>query len=80
MDPKDFPAFPIPDFVFPNGMVQPGNNGMTMRDYFAAQALSSFDKLNNPNNYAINYRWTEETIAKACYGIADAMLEARKGG
>ena len=33
------PAFPSPDTVHPNGQVQYGTFGMTLRDWFAGQAL-----------------------------------------
>jgi hypothetical protein len=45
---------------------------MTLRDYFAAQALSGL----------INYYSPEPTehkaIAELCYSLADAMLKARE--
>jgi hypothetical protein len=43
---------------------------MTMRDYFAGQALRGFvaDKLVQPSY---------EQVAEACYGLADAMLLER---
>lgn len=43
--------------------------GMTMRDYFAAEAMKSM-------------AWIPENVdacANACYGVADAMLRARDG-
>lgn len=45
------------------------NNGMTLRDYFAAKAL-----VNNPFKKYVN---NVDMIAEHCYKIADAMLEAR---
>ena len=49
-----------------------GFSGMTMRDYFAGQALAG----------AVTINWSEEsdlsTISKGCYAMADAMLKARK--
>ena len=42
--------------------------GMTMRDWFAGQALSS--------GTVSMYNYSD--IAKAAYKLADAMLEARK--
>ena len=45
--------------------------GMTLRDYFAAAALSS------RGMYGANIR--ENAVAKECYIIADAMLKAREG-
>jgi hypothetical protein len=46
-------------------------NGMTLRDYFAAKALSGL----------INYSPEPDehkAIAELCYSLADAMLEARQ--
>lgn len=48
-----------------------GTDGMNLRDYFAAKAMSEI-------------RWSEEDsdhnleAAKHCYAIADAMLAARE--
>lgn len=62
--------------AFPN----PGTSatGMTLRDYFAGQALagvwagreSDFVKISAP---------TTTDVAVACYAIADAMIQARSG-
>jgi hypothetical protein len=41
--------------------------GMDLRDYFAAAALVSVTHLNH-----------QKDIARAAYAIADAMMEARK--
>jgi hypothetical protein len=65
-------SFPIPTAV-------PGNGWLTLRDYFAGQALASIAAV--PLNlcsgiYGVNS--LEHYIAKDCYRIADAMLEARK--
>jgi hypothetical protein len=47
--------------------------GMTLRDYFAAAALST------RGLYGANVR--EKEVAEECYRIADAMLaEREKGG
>ena len=71
------PAFPLPDpFV-----MAPGNEtemrqvavGMTLRDYFAAQALAT----------SVAYAtvdidtWAPSDFAAHAYAIADAMLKAR---
>ena len=53
-------------------------DGLTMRDYFAGQALagvwagreSDFVKISAP---------TTDDVAVACYAIADAMIKARSG-
>lgn len=47
--------------------------GMSLRDYFAAQALASVAKV-----FAEGGAQADE-IARDCYRLADAMLEARGG-
>lgn len=44
--------------------------GMTLRDWFAGQALAGFCSIDSG---------TPEADAKMAYRIADAMLEARNG-
>ena len=59
-------------FAFPSQWDDKDNEGMTLRDWFAGQALS---------NTAGNYRGTAFDpvgIARIAYEYADAMLEARK--
>ena len=46
-------------------------NGMTMRDYFAAKAMQAI--LSDPN-----YTAEDRKLAEASYAIADAMLKARE--
>jgi hypothetical protein len=65
------PAFPCHP-----GIENPLYDGMTLRDYFAAQvavgAMSAYwngDRMQDP---------TFGDIAQQAYGIADAMLKARK--
>jgi hypothetical protein len=48
-----------------------GNDGLTMRDYFAGQALASFDWAHRETTY--------EQDARQCYQLADAMIKARSG-
>ena len=72
--PKDGgPAFPVHGGHHPDD--DPRNQiiggGMTLRDWFAGQALS----------WAGHYNWTSSTpkhLAERAYQMADAMLEARK--
>jgi hypothetical protein len=48
--------------------------GMTLRDYFAGQAMDGYNKCIR------DYGWGEEILfehAKQAYAIADAMLKAR---
>jgi hypothetical protein len=51
---------------------EPINEGMTLRDYFAGQMLSSVFSAQMVNAPLFN------TVAEAAYAMADAMLEARK--
>lgn len=44
-----------------------GNKGMTLRDYFAAQAMQGVYPLCQ----------THEIAAKECYKVADAMIKER---
>jgi hypothetical protein len=48
--------------------------GMTLRDYFAAQALPTCISMGqNRDGF-----WDETAVAVAAYAAADAMIEARK--
>ena len=47
---------------------------MTLRDYFAGQALVGYMSLGY-NNLPMN--WGSEHVTEACYVLADAMLEER---
>lgn len=79
------PAFPI------EGTATPYAPGMTLRDYFAAQALSQavedydrktrgvMDTKINVLPWATQVTGTrEQIIARQAYRYADAMLEARE--
>ena len=66
-------AFPKPDLYEDGYRVEIGESGMTLRDYFAANALIgllSFGKLSLHDKTA--------TTNKA-YRYADSMLESREG-
>ena len=65
------PAFPIADVPYPNGNVQHGWNGMSLRDWFAGQALAGILAHPETNDDI-------ETAAVFSYAYADAMLRARK--
>lgn len=56
-------AFPVP-YV----------KGMSLRDYFAGQAIASLAKSGVIADYPSLH------IAEICYRLADAMLEAREKG
>ena len=74
------PAFPIASFTQPNGEFAWGSDGMSLRDYFAAQALAVF---NHVSLKAIHDEARAQNteppvlIAGAAYGLADAMLKER---
>jgi hypothetical protein len=72
------PAFARPASVDPSsGTLSDGDSviaeqrGMTLRDYFAAQALAGYS--GSEHEYA-----TTSATAKHCYDLADAMLRARE--
>jgi len=73
--PENPPAFPRTGEGFGNPMYDAP--GMTLRDYFAGQALAGF--MANANMpFAPDYAEVEpRQIADASYDIADAMLAAR---
>jgi hypothetical protein len=64
-------AFP---WAIDDGQKIVGNKGMTLRDYFAANAMQGFnDRIGSQSDQ----RWFDE-IAKGAYRMADAMLKARQ--
>jgi hypothetical protein len=66
-------AFPIPNTYHANDQIQYGQDGMTLRDYFAAAALNGFAT----NSETVT---SERELAEWSYSIADEMIKARKGG
>lgn len=62
--------------AFPRDHANDGHNGMTLRDYFAAQALplafAVFDEGYSPESPE------PDLVAKCAYQYADAMLAARE--
>ena len=77
------PAFPRPRSEG-NLEVYDAQQGLSLRDWFAGQALSAV-LANSGMTAAFNEQAKEEKISPALvaaqfvYGIADGMLEARKG-
>lgn len=66
-------AFPLDIYDSASGRMIT-SKGMTLRDYFAAQALTALAQRRwDPTRG----RTATETMAAACYNIADAMLIAR---
>lgn len=66
------PAFPVASWMNDHGIEVPGNDGMSLRDWFAGQALAGFSA--NPECHG----WNFEQAADYAYQQADAMLAARK--
>lgn len=64
-------AFPSGDAVYPDGQIQYGHYGMSLRDWFAGQALAGI--MANPNNSRNSY----SSIAKLAYEQADEMLNRK---
>jgi hypothetical protein len=64
------PAFPsgLIDPSTPEDAVLPINNGMTLRDYFAAKAMQAL--IDNDGLFS--------EIPTQAYALADAMLKARR--
>ena len=54
--------------------LQAAQHGMTLRDWFAGQALVSL----YASKEVQENEWGDELIADLCYDMADAMLKARE--
>jgi hypothetical protein len=79
MDENNPPAFPVK--VKRNTSTDPFATpreiqleGMTLRDWFAGQALSGLCA-----NQRATHEWIGQYAASSAYSIADALLAARKG-
>jgi hypothetical protein len=79
------PAFPTPDLYGPGGVAQvQGDSGMSLRDYFAAQALRGIATCEPDSVSGSTARTSAEDsgvraeVAWSCYEMADAMLKARE--
>ena len=62
------PAFPGFDYIDQHGKKNP--EGMTLRDYFAAQAMQAMAQKYSLEN--------KGDVSRNAYKIADAMLKARE--
>jgi len=58
--------------AFPHNFRDGYGKGMSLRDYFAGQALTGFHIFPKSNKEDIT------TIVRVAYDVADAMLEARE--
>jgi hypothetical protein len=63
-------AFPTLNWVHQHGQ-PPNDEGMDLRDYFAAKAMQSLSNNNDMEDL-------EDVFAEQAYRIADAMMKARK--
>lgn len=80
--PDNPPAFPMPAAFSPECGTLPGQVGMTLRDWFAGQALAGdFAAQSAATGEWANTVGDEYIQARAAmfYRFADAMLRAREG-
>ena len=77
------PAFPREAYVNPNGVVvHAGCQGMTLRDWFAGQALAALYRQSFMPGVILREdyeQWSRE-LAAVSYIVADAMIAESKGG
>ena len=69
--PGNISAFPRPHSQDPSGWSYPEQDGMSLRDWFAGQALSNPQLMDSRAGQV-------ELAAKRAYEVADAMLKARE--
>lgn len=62
------PAFPVPEHEYSRGLTIGQQEGMTLRDYFAAKAMQGMQ--------AGDYKYRAD-LANDAYAMADAMLSER---
>lgn len=70
-------AFPHPGLCDPRFKPQPGDFGMTLRDYFAGQALASLAGSAASDGSDFLHSSGAQSAARWAYAFADAMLAAR---
>jgi hypothetical protein len=68
-------AFPTCVSADSEGGLNHGAPGMSLRDYFAGQAIHAAVYMLNEAKH--DERKDEQTVAKLCYEMADAMLAER---
>jgi hypothetical protein len=76
---NNLPAFPRNILDHGHGVISTHESGMTLRDYFAAQALTGaqiWDAVINGKN--AQFSASTEKLAEVAYAVADAMLKARE--
>ena len=65
-------AFPSTLEYIPDDRAYEHEDGMDLRDYFAAKALEGSIASFDPKAF-----WSQDEVAKNCYKMADAMMKAR---
>ena len=70
------PAFPVPETVCDGRVYPPYNQGMSLRDYFAAKVLEEVAGIVLKNQ--VDPEKKAGLTAKYCYAFADAMMKARE--
>lgn len=70
------PAFPTPERTFKTGVWY--SDGMTLRDYFAGQALAGLLACGRTIDICLDTNEKINSFPIAAYKLADSMLEARK--
>lgn len=76
------PAFPPTAFLNAKDQIAHGYDGMSLRDWFAGQALAGMLAMPEHDNGNFHNNCGEMFIgpARYAYRMADAMLTARKSG
>lgn len=75
----DKPAFPRVSFQLPNGEIEWGVEGMTLREYYIGQALAGFCANPTVDVDVIDFG----PIARSCISVADttmAVMDKKKEG
>lgn len=73
---EEFPLYTMEGELMDVSTHEVAYAGMTLRDYFAGQALAGLGIGFGEGDV----QWFEQYGAKAAYRIADAMIAAREGG
>lgn len=67
--------------AFPTYIAENMAHGLSMRDYFAAAAMQAIMNSKFYSDMSNSIGWQEiaelNNLAEECYGVADAMMEAR---
>ena len=70
------PAFPRQPHRLANGMLEGNNEGMTLRDYFAAKAMQGFCVATVEDSPVGG--WDFKYLSEHAYRCADAMIAERE--